>query len=79
MLTPTFCLGDVEAMPIKSKSAQLIYQGCLLCQAIDELEVHIKTIPECQKILSDSYFKKILKHKDQWLNALSMEDKSGEA
>ncbi len=58
-------------MPIKSKQANRIYHGCLLCQAIDELEAFLAAKKEYEKLINESALKRILLFKNKWLDALN--------
>ena len=61
-------------MPIKSKSANLIYNGCLLADAIDELEVFLKSKEEYSKLLGEIHFKRVMIFKQKWIDSLGVED-----
>lgn len=71
MLTPTICLGVVKAMPIKSKQADLIYKGCLICQAIDDFESFLSDQKIYNDLLNEDHFKRILLYKDKWVESLA--------
>lgn len=56
-LTPTFYLGDIEAMDIKAKYNDLFYKTCLMIEAIDNFEKFIKeNIVSSDEIIYDSRF-----------------------
>lgn len=59
-------------MPIKSKQANLIYHGCLLCQAIDEFEASLSASKEHASLMNDSHFKRLLVFKEHWIDALNL-------
>jgi hypothetical protein len=60
-------------MPIKSKKANLIYHGCLLAEAIDELEVFLKSNEQYSSLLSDIHFKRVMIFKQNWIDSFDID------